>query len=469
MLLVNLITTKKTKTLHCITCLVLVSLSGFVFAQDNSPYSRYGIGDLVPNQTITSRGMGGIVAGYSEVFSINSNNPASYFNFESSPQAKSKKISSGRALLDVGVNFETRSLQQHNPPANFTATNALFSYIKVGVPLRKYWGLSFGLRPVSRISYKIFHNERLYDPNTGLPIDSAITRYEGTGGSYLASIGTGLTIYKKETPTVSRNLSVGFNTGYFFGNKDYSSRRSLLNDTVDYFQGNSETKTSFGNIYVDLGMQYRTTIGKGYFLTVGAFGNWNQHVTARQDRIRETFIFDPSFGDIRLDSVSDERDIKGKMLIPAQFTAGLVLQKLPTLDKGSWLIGLDFMIQQWEKYRFYGQVDSLRNTWEIRAGGQYYPEPSKNYFSNIAYRFGFFVGPDYIKVGGNLPRFGVSLGFGLLVRKISPLNPYQRSMINLAFEYLKRGNSSNIVSENMFRFSLGFSLSDIWFIKRRYD
>jgi len=51
-----------------------------VAAQENSPYSRYGFGDLSPNHNIITRGMGGIAAGYSDFQSINFINPASYGN-----------------------------------------------------------------------------------------------------------------------------------------------------------------------------------------------------------------------------------------------------------------------------------------------------------------------------------------------------------------------------------------------------
>ena len=42
-----------------------------VAAQENSPYSRYGLGDIAPNHPIVTRGMGGIAAGFSDFQSIN--------------------------------------------------------------------------------------------------------------------------------------------------------------------------------------------------------------------------------------------------------------------------------------------------------------------------------------------------------------------------------------------------------------
>jgi hypothetical protein len=42
-------------------------------------------------------------------------------------------------------------------------------------------------------------------------------------------------------------------------------------------------------------------------------------------------------------------------------------------------------------------------------------------------------------------------------------------MINTAIEFGKRGSGVNNITENFIKFSLGLSLSDIWFIKRKYD
>lgn len=200
MQLVKSITPKKIKTLRCLCGVVLGLLfTGLnpVSAQDNSPYSRYGLGDLVPSTNVTNRSLGGIAAGYSDFLSINYSNPASYSTFQSYVEAKSKKMNSGRALFDVGMNFENRTLREPSKSTKFTASNALFSHVMVGVPLKANWGLSFGLRPISRISYDIYKNERLVDPLTGLPIDSANTRYTGDGGTFLASMGTGFTVFKK--------------------------------------------------------------------------------------------------------------------------------------------------------------------------------------------------------------------------------------------------------------------------------
>jgi len=75
---------------------------------------------------------------------------------------------------------------------------------------------------------------------------------------------------------------------------------------------------------------------------------------------------------------------------------------------------------------------------------------------------------DYIKVKDDLPLFGASFGFGLPVRT-SRYAPGQGTIFNLGFEYMKRGDDNNLLKENIFRFSLGLSLTDFWFGKKKYE
>src|SRR5437868_6083132 len=78
-------------------------------AQDNSPYSRYGLGNEYPRMNVINRGMGGVTAGYTDIFSINYNNPASYAGFQVFQEQRSKKVSSGRVILDAAINFDSRT------------------------------------------------------------------------------------------------------------------------------------------------------------------------------------------------------------------------------------------------------------------------------------------------------------------------------------------------------------------------
>ena len=436
--------------------------SSFLFAQENSPYSRYGLGDVTPSTNIVNRGMGGLSAAYADPMSINFTNPASYSQFLSYIEERTKKQASGRVLFDVGINYTSHTLREGNSPQKFTSSDILFSYLQVGVPVKKNWGLNFGLRQVTKIYYKINQFDRLYDPITGLNIDSAVTNYNGDGGAFLASLGTGVAI---------KNFSIGFNFGYLFGKKEFGTKRILINDTVGYNPSNYTNEASFGDIYGNAGIQYKMNLSQKLLLRLGAYGNLKHDINAEDDVLRMTYVPSQS-GDIQLDSVYRQKDVKGKIVYPSGYGLGFVIEKKPDLKNnkyGNWLVGVDFVQNNWSEYRFYGEADSVKDAWQFRVGGQIRPEPKKNYFSNVTYRVGFFMGQDYVHVVDKLPLLGLSFGMGLPLPNYNSLARSQASVLNLTFEYVKRGNNSNLLKDNIFRISAGLAFSDLWFNKRKYE
>lgn len=434
--------------------LVLFALPFFSMSQENSPYSRYGIGNLVPSGNILSRGMGGISAGFSDPTTINFLNPASYSNLV-------------YTTFDIGAQFDSRSIKSSNPPSTFTSNNAIISYLQFGFPLLNgnkkalkkniSWGLNFGLRPVSKINYKIEKDSRL--PN----IDSLQTIYEGTGGVNEAFVGTGVRI---------KNLSFGVNAGYTFGNKDYSTRLTFINDTVNYLKSNSASNTNFGGVFLQGGIQYSIEINKnskdlnkrGIF-RIGAYGKLQQNANGSQDLLRETFVYNSTTGNPdRLDSVSEISGIKGKVVLPASFGIGFTVERIHLL------YGADFEMTNWNNYSFYGQPDLVKNTWMAKAGVQYYPATSsRKYWNYVKYRAGVYFGPDYITADKTLPQYGITLGGGFPLKIKRGFYETQYSVMNVSLEYGSRGNTNNNIRENIFRIGVGFALSDIWFIRQKYQ
>ena len=446
---------RKALSIHSLCFVVALALVTTLQAQDNSPYSRYGIGNLVPNTNINLRGMGGISAAYADHLSVNFSNPASYARFQALLEERSKQMSSGRVLLDVGLNIENRTLREPNQPLKFTSGNATFSHIQLGVPLRKNWGLSFGLRPISRISYKVNRAEKLIDGVTGQPIDSAITQFNGSGGTFLPSIGTGFAI---------GNLSIGANMGYLFGRKEYSTRRALLNDSVSYFSSTHSNNASFGDLFFNAGAQYKIKINNKTSLTLGLAGNLQQEINAEQDQTREVIT------NSMMDTVLHKTGISGTVTYPASYTGGFVLENTFGTN-GSFLVGADLQQTKWSNYRFFGATDSVQDNWQVRVGGHIRPsaKAGSSYWNNVTYRAGVFFGPDYIRLNNQIPIFGLSFGMALPLANYNRLSPYQFTTINVALEYEQRGNNDNELKENMFRISLGLNFSDLWFTKRKYD
>lgn len=429
----------------------LLSLLFFTFplislAQENSPYSRYGIGNLVPNGNILNRAMGGISAGIADPATVNFINPASYSNLI-------------YTTLDIGAEVDSRILKSVQPQGSFTANNAIISYVQLGVPLlngnkkaiakNMSWAINFGLRPVSKINYKITSVTR----NN---IDSLLTTYEGNGGANEAFLGTGLRI---------KNFSFGVNVGYLFGNKDYSTRITFLNDSIAYYSSNSETKTTFGGLIFNGGLQYTAKIKKG-IIRAGIYGNVQQKHNANQDILRETFSYNATSGNPdKIDSIYEKNDQKGKIELPATIGFGFAV------EKAHLLFGADFEMTNWDNYRFYGQKDLVKNSWLAKIGFQYLPatNESKKYWNFVKYRAGFYFGPDYIAPNNKLPQYGISAGASLPLKLKRSFYETQYSVMNLGVEYGSRGNKSNNIRENILRISVGFALSDLWFRRYKYD
>ena len=433
-----------------IVSLILSALPLFCLAQENSPYSRYGVGNLVPQSNISNRAMGGISAAVADALVGNTINPASIANI-------------GNTTLDIGVEYNGRTVKSQDPIGSFKSNNGIISYLQMSLPLlngnakafknKTSWAINFGLKPITRINYKI-------QSNTFNNIDSVRTLYEGSGGINEAFFGTALKI---------KNLSLGVTTGYLFGEKDYNSRLEFNNDTLLYQKANFENKTRFGGMFLKAGAQYAFDLKKegkkNGELRIGAYGTLSKEYSASRDALVETFNYTSAGGYTQVDSIYSNTSQKGKVQLPATFGAGF------SFEKEHVLFGMDFETTKWDDYRFFGEKDQVHNSWIARAGIQVYPASTgaTGYFNYVKYRAGVSFGNDYINAGGDMPVYTISVGGGFPLKLRRSFYELQTSIMNVAFEYGNRGNKENNITENIYRISVGFSLSDVWFRRQKYN
>jgi hypothetical protein len=188
--------------------------------------------------------------------------------------------------------------------------------------------------------------------------------------------------------------------------------------------------------------------------------------TGNKEDLLETYDFNvQNDAPQSIDTVSYTSHQKGKVQMPATFGAGLVY------NNEHLLVGADFETTQWDNYTFFNQKDFVKNSWNAKIGLQYLPATSSStgYFNFVKYRAGFSFGEDYIDVEKSLPTYTVSVGGSFPLKLKHSFYDHQYSIMNFTFEYLNRGNNSNNLTENMYKISLGFSLSDIWFIRQKYQ
>jgi len=317
----------------------------------------------------------------------------------------------------------------------------------------------FGLRPISSVGYSIQERKKIRD------IDSVTYLYEGNGGLNEAFVGVG-----KDWG----GFRIGINTGYRFGRKE-TTTRTFITDTVAIpaYSGNNSTNTAFGNVFLSGGMQYNGSLNKNTKIRLGATATLQQKLNGKQDITRETFYYNTTGTPTSFDSVYKQTDVAGTIQTPSTFAAGITIVNTVG-DKGAFergSFGVEYEVTNWSNYRFYGQKDNVANAWLMKIGGQYTPNPlpTTNYWDHVTYRLGFNFGKDAVMTGNDqYGVFNIAIGAGLPIRKWRAVDN-QFTNINTAIEFGKRGTGNNNITESYFRFTVGLSLSDIWFQKRRYD
>jgi len=178
---------------------------------------------------------------------------------------------------------------------------------------------------------------------------------------------------------------------------------------------------------------------------------------------RETIDYDANTGIVVIDSIFKGQDQKGTIVHPSSWGAGFMFE-----GESMWMFGAEIGLANWADYKYFGTADKMINNWTGRIGGQFVPDyKSSNYWQRVAYRLGASFGPDNVQLNRSIPQYMFSFGTGLPVRRNVYTNQY--TTINTAFELGFRGNKSNDIRENIFRFSLGLNLSDIWFNKPKYQ
>lgn len=434
--------TKRIPGFRYVGVMVFFGLLSLPAWSQNSPYSRFGLGDVKNSQNIANRAMGGVSEAFGDGQSINFINPASYANIQ-------------LTTIDVGLEGGSQRISDQDNHT-FKSGFGTLSYLQLGIPLKKGggWGLTFGLTPLTNVNYNIQQNDSLKE--IGEPV---AYQYQGSGGSYQAFVGTGFQV---------KGFRFGVNAGYLFGTIQHSTKANYPPDSLGLLNSNNTSRASYRGFFLDAGLQAHVKLGKKAGLELGASGGMGEKLHATSDYLAETFYAssDPSDPSPQnLDTVSYGKGTRGTVKYPGHYGFGFLVH-----DEGHWMVGADYVVSKWSDYSFFGARDSVQDSWTLRMGAQYVPSTdplTKGYWSMVAYRVGFYTGRDYLRIGGqNMNTYAFSFGAGLPIRNFTRNGQY--ALINTSFEVGKRGGKSNPLSESFFRISVGFTLSDIWFIKRKY-
>ena len=414
------------KNLFIATCLLL-SVVSFAQQGTSSPYSFYGIGDVRYKGTAEIRSMAGIAVEQDSIH-LNIDNPASYANLK-------------LTTFSLGGSYNTTKLQSSSITED--ARRTTLDYLAVGLPLGKL-GVGFGLIPYSSVGYQI---QSLSSADGGVN-----RRYDGSGGLNKAFLGAA---YK-----ISPKFSLGADVNYNFGTIE-NSGLVFVNDVPVGTRELNNSKLS--GVDFSFGAMYQTKIYKKISLFTSLSYKLESDLTSNNTSSVSIVNYNTDFNFSTVedgDEVSDTRILT----LPSKISAGLGIG-----EARKWLVGAQAVI---------GSVGNLVNSYNQSNAVSYeksmkyslggYFVPNYNSFSSYAKRIVYRAGLKYEKTGlivnsESINDMGFTLGFGLPITG-------SFSNINFGFEMGKRGTTNaGLIQENYANFSVGLSLNDRWFEKRKFQ
>lgn len=418
---------------HTLCALLLTMVTGMAIAQNNtnSPYTRYGYGDLSDQSFGNSKAMGGIAFGLRDGAQINPLNPASY-----------TAIDSLTFLFEGGVSLQNMNISGSGVKLN--AKNSSFDYLAMQFRLHPRIAMSIGLLPFSNVGYSVSDSK----------VDNGVSQtrsFTGDGGLHQLYGGIGVKVLK--------NLSLGVNASYFWG--DITRTRTIIypatSESYSYIQ---QMGVSISDYKLDFGAQYTLDFNKKHSMTIGA-------VFSPKHKLNNDYTVTTQV------STTNSNNLDATLELPNTFGVGFTYNYDKRLT-----VGADYSLQQWAKTKFgiktsdgdvredFNETYTYCDRHKISVGAEYIPNlMGRSYLSHIKYRLGAYYTTPYYKIGGKeaTREYGVTAGFGLPV-------PRSRSILSVSGQFVRiSGQESAFVNENIFRVSIGLTFNERWFFKRRVE
>ena len=401
------------------------------FAQQgtSSPYSFYGIGDVKFKGTAENRAMGGLTI-FSDSIHLNFQNPASYSNLK-------------LTTFSLGGTYLTTDLSTNSQ--NEKARRTAMDYLAVGLPLGKI-GVGFGLMPFSSVGYNIQSNIAATATSP-----EEIKQFSGTGGINKVFFGIGYSLTKK--------LSVGIDYSYNFGKIQTYSFRFI--DGIQY--GSREKNLSdINGGTLNAGINFTTPINKKINWFASLTYSPDSKLSSSNSRNIATIQYSSSGAEILVQPL-DVDVANTTITLPSKFAVGFGVS-----ESKKWMLGTEVTFQKSSDMgNRFNDINNVNyeNSTRISLGGFYIPNYNSfsKYYEKIIYRGGLrYENTGLIINSTSIKDYAVTAGVGLPLMGVF-------SDINIGLEYGQRGTtSSNLVQENYTNISIGLSLNDKWFQKRRF-
>ncbi len=413
----------------------------------NSPFSRFGIGDVSFPGYATQSAMGGVGLAYSDLHVPNPLNPASLGALRFATYqvgvgvSRNTLTANGRENQGIGGNLEYLSLA-------FTTRNTLNDLFDARTRRYRYSTL-VSVSPYSTQGYNIQLS------STQPEVGTVGSSFLGTGGFYRLRSSHALEI--------DRKLRLGIGLSYIFGRRN---SQALLR-TVDIAGSGQITDTeSFRvrGVELEAGGQYDVVLAQAderptKVLALGATFSYTGDLTGGGRRVITRQSAFPGLGQVS-DTLALLDDQEQRLTMPLAFGGGFYYRKV-----NHYSFGADVGYKTWDRYDDNLNPDeTLESGINVAVGAEYIPnyQSFNKYHNTIRYRVGAYYKSDP-RPGVDADQ-GLTLGLGLPV--IRPRE--ELSYVNLS---LNAGSlvTPGDIDQRYLRLTVGFALTDnTWFYKRRF-
>jgi long-subunit fatty acid transport protein len=258
---------------------------------------------------------------------------------------------------------------------------------------------------------------------------------------------------------IGKNLSIGANISYLFGNMTREST-AMFPDSIHSMNFKVDNYITTGDFYFNFGVQYKQKIKNDLSLVFGAVYAPTTRINATASGNAHTFLIGANGIEYPKDTIATFDAYEGKLVLPWTAGGGIAIQKTDMF-----VATVDYTYQNWSSFTAFGLSDSLANSNKICAGAEITPNAFNfsSYFSRVRYRLGFYYDRTYLLLRGRqLNEYGITLGFGFPLKGM-------RTMINIGGQFGSRGTvQGDLIKETYFKFVVGFSIYERWFHKRKY-
>jgi hypothetical protein len=427
-------------------------MGAFAQRQVASPFTRFGYGELFEPSMVFAQ-MGGIGNSVRSTNHMNFMNPAHH-----------SAISKETFLFEFGAGYSGRQIRKGS--LSSTSHKVDIEYFAMAFPIiPQRWGMALGLLPFSSVSYDFMN----YDNSVGARYD-----YNGDGGFNQLKWGNAVTLFK--------NLSLGVNASYVFGNSTYNSMVSFpeltqslidkntgkLYDEETYDRTLKITRYNMTGFYFDFGAQYVWKFRENESLIFGA--TYQHKSSLKYDETNLLTSFNRSY-DVEDDYTDTPQDTITETLrenvstdLPQRisFGVGYEAKKIKA--------GIDFGWQQWKNVSvFENDYSYLQNKKFLKIGFEHMNTNATSYFKRLPCRVGFHAAemPVFYTIDGSDYKpidFGLTLGTEFFLRQTA-------NSFNVSFDIGRRGEVpfSNTLYEKYCIVKVKVNLKERWFFKQKID